>query len=244
MKILPNSSVEWANLVDQNEIIDKFESGELESDKFGETLSTHIYLSELYLLDGRFQDCFKVQLLNKSELCFETIQRYNLDSNIVLENLDSLQIVSTKKTCRLLLNRADLIQPALVLEFTKNEEFLHEYLSSVSYHQINSNAALRKKIELCAKFSPAGLFSLLRELKSKLQSDEPFLVSVSNCLKLQDCVGESVWLLGLQGNVNEALELLVSDKRDIHAAVVFAKEWNVFDLRKVFQTKIDFVICV
>jgi hypothetical protein len=96
LKILPNTSVEWANLVDQNEIIEKFESGEA-SDEFGESLATHIYLSELYLLDGRFQDCFKVQLLNKSELCFETIQRYNLDSKIVLENLDNLQEVSAKK---------------------------------------------------------------------------------------------------------------------------------------------------
>ena len=224
LNIIPTTASEWANLVNQSEIINRLESDDL--------LCSHIYLSELYLLSGRFEDSLKIQLKNKDPVCFETINRFNLDSKVILENMDCLIDIDHKECCKMLLNRADLIQPFEILQKTKKDEFLHEFLSSISLHKIGSNEVLKKKIELCGKYNQSGLFSLLRALKPKLLSDEVFLIEISNILKnFKDCINESVWLLGLQNKISEALELLVVEKRDIQAAVVFAKEWNGFDLQ-------------
>ncbi|XP_015836358.1 vacuolar protein sorting-associated protein 41 homolog isoform X2 [Tribolium castaneum] len=179
-------------------------------------------LAILYSFLKRYDKSLSMYLKLKHKDVFTLIQKHNL-YGVIQDMLIDLMELDHKKTIALLLEKNSISSDKIVEKLKPTELHLYRFLDE--YDKKNPKGKYhRELVRLYAIFAREKLLPFLKK------SDHYPIQEALDICKKERFYPEMVYLLGRMGNIEEALDLIINELKDMQQAISFCQEHDDPDL--------------
>jgi hypothetical protein len=203
-------------------------------------------LAELYTATEQYEHALRIYLSQGSfctnkDHAFKLITEHSLWSLVQNKVLNLMQI-DRSSAIRMLVNQVDNVKILDVVKQLDNDRMLlHEYLHDLFLHRPkdynNELYALlhQRQVELYSEFAPHQLVKFLQS-----SNFVPLEQALSFCSNHSPPLHEAmIYILGKMGHHTRALELILTQIRDITKAIEFIQECGVNEQPQLWEYLID-----
>ncbi|KAJ8956298.1 hypothetical protein NQ318_015034 [Aromia moschata] len=179
-------------------------------------------LAILYSYEKKYDKSLSMYLKLRHKDVFTLIQKHDL-YGVIQDMLIDLMNLDHKRTIELLLEKNTIPSERIVEKLRQNDMHLYRYLDE--YDKKNPKGKFHKElVRLYAIFERQKLLPFLKK------SDHyPIQEALDTCQK-EKYYPEMVYLLGRIGDTKEALELIITELKDMQQAISFCQEHDDPDL--------------
>ncbi|EFO82735.1 CRE-VPS-41 protein [Caenorhabditis remanei] len=180
-------------------------------------------LAHLYLYERKYENALKILMSCQDFQIFNVIDKHQL-FDLVKDQITELMNINSERALRLLLDNADSVEPAFVMEKIGRQPKLQlAYLTKLMSRNEGTEFA-DKAVQLYADHDKKKLLPFLRKNANynvnkarRLCSDRGF-------------VEETIYLLAKSGNHFDAVKMMVREYKNIEKVIAYCKDQNDPDL--------------
>ncbi|CAI2357086.1 unnamed protein product [Caenorhabditis sp. 36 PRJEB53466] len=180
-------------------------------------------LAHLYLYERKYENALKILMSCHDFQIFNVIDKHQL-FDLVKNNITELMAINSERALRLLLDNADSVEPAFVMEKIGRQPKLQlAYLTKLMSRNEGVEFADRA-VQLYAEYEPKKLLPFLRK-------NVNYNVNKARKLCEDKCfVEETIYLLAKSGNHYEAVKMMVREYKNMEKVIAYCKDQNDADL--------------